>query len=84
MGVKLLDVPKMSATADFGEKLPELVDAKELARHLKLPISWIRDAARGRRLDPPPSYVFGRYRRYDLNSPELLAWLNRQKRSSQK
>jgi hypothetical protein len=61
-------------------KLPkQLVTTKELAEKWSLPLSWIVDHCRVRCADPIPSFRLGRYTRFDLESPELAAWLARRK-----
>jgi hypothetical protein len=61
-------------------KLPrQLVTAKELAEKWNLPLSWIVDHCRVRCADSIPCFRLGRYTRFDLESPELAAWLARRK-----
>jgi hypothetical protein len=64
----------------LGTKLPpnrtsELIDADELARRLKLPVSWIRSHCRARTTDEIPCVRFGRYCRFDWASPKLQQWI---------
>jgi hypothetical protein len=54
-----------------------IIDARELAARLKLPVSWVQEACRSRCDDPIPHLVFGKYRRFRWGSPELTAWLAR-------
>jgi excisionase family DNA binding protein len=57
------------------ELVPDhLLDAKELAYRLNLPVSWIREETRADRI---PHLKFGRYRRYVWE--DVLAWVERQK-----
>ena len=50
----------------------QFVDAQELASILRVPTSWVWDAARQGRI---PSYSVGHYRRFDLE--EVLDFLRR-------
>jgi excisionase family DNA binding protein len=47
-----------------------LVDAKAVAEHLNVPVSWVRESTRSGAL---PSVQLGRYRRYDLG--DVDRWL---------
>lgn len=86
MTPQITSVPKVSRTLDFPEKLPldlgvyEVIDSTELSRRLGVPTSWVRDGVRGRREQQIPHVKFGRYTRFLWNSPELLSWIERQKR----
>ena len=53
----------------------ELIDADELARRLKLPVSWIRSHTRQRTTDEIPTVRFGRYCRFDWTSSKLQQWI---------
>jgi len=53
----------------------EVIDAKELARRLSLPESWIRDQVRSRAEDTIPHLRFGKYVRFVWGSPELAGWI---------
>lgn len=55
----------------------EFIDAKELAKRLSLPVSWVREQTRGRSIDPIPHVKFGRYVRFRWNSPDLEDWTER-------
>jgi hypothetical protein len=58
----------------------ELLTPDELALHLKVPASWVRERTRSRDLqgdDPIPHLRLGRYIRFAWGSPELEAWLRR-------
>lgn len=57
----------------------ELIDAKELAKRWCLPASWIREQTRSRATDPLPHVRFGKYVRFQWQSPELEQWLNRRR-----
>jgi excisionase family DNA binding protein len=52
------------------EPLPELVDAKEVARWLNVPVSWVRSSTRSGAI---PHVQLGRYQRYRW--PDVEAWL---------
>ena len=58
----------------------ELLTPDELAQHLKVPASWVRERTRSRDLqgdDVIPHLRLGRYIRFAWGSPELEAWLRR-------
>lgn len=55
----------------------EVVDAAELAKRWKIPVSWVREQVRSRATDPIPHAKLGRYRRFCWGSPALDAWWNR-------
>jgi len=55
----------------------EVIDAKELARRLNLPWTWVKEGTRNRTCDPIPHLRFGIYVRFEWNSPALNAWLAR-------
>jgi hypothetical protein len=55
----------------------EIIDSTELAKRLNLPESWIRAQTRERAADPLPCFRFGRYVRFDWDSPALKGWLER-------
>ena len=57
----------------------EIIDSKELARRWNLPESWVRDHVGSLIKDPIPCVRFGRYVRFQWQSPELLQWLDRRK-----
>jgi len=88
MTTYIATVPKQSQKVDFPEKLPrdggkfevEVIDSTELSHRLGVPTSWVRDGVRGRREQQIPHVKFGRYTRFLWNSPELLSWIERQKR----
>lgn len=72
MNTQLELVP--SATATW-----ELIDANELAKRWSLPASWIREQTRSRATNPLPHVRFGKYVRFQWQSPELERWLNRRR-----
>jgi excisionase family DNA binding protein len=47
-----------------------LLDAKEVAELLNVPVSWVRETTRAGHL---PSVALGRYRRYDRD--DVLEWV---------
>jgi hypothetical protein len=55
----------------------EIIDSIELAKRLNLPESWIRAQTRDRVTDPLPCLRFGRYVRFEWESPALKGWLER-------
>jgi hypothetical protein len=55
----------------------EIIDSIELAKRLNLPESWIRSQTRYRAPDPLPCLRFGRYVRFEWDSPALKKWLER-------
>lgn len=59
----------------------ELIDAAELAKRWSLPASWIREQTRSRAADPLPCIRFGKYVRFQWQSPELERWLNRRRKN---
>jgi len=65
----------------------EIIDATELAKRLCLFLpdgapnkNWVHEHIRAREPDPIPFFKFGKYARFHWNSPEMLAWLDRQKK----
>jgi excisionase family DNA binding protein len=52
-----------------------LLDAKEVAEMLNVPVSWVRESTRSGAL---PSIALGRYRRYEREA--VLEWLEQCKR----
>jgi hypothetical protein len=57
----------------------EVIDAPDLAARLKLPLSWIREQCRSRTSDKIPHSAFGRYKRFEWLSPDLIAWIARRR-----
>ena len=57
----------------------EVIDAAELATRWNLPESWIREQTRTRACDPLPCIRFGRYVRFEWDSPQLAAWYARRR-----
>jgi hypothetical protein len=59
----------------------QIIDSKELAQRIKLPETWVRSQTRARTAtsEQIPHLRFGRYVRFDWDSPALAEWL--QKRS---
>jgi hypothetical protein len=55
----------------------EILDAKELATRLRLPVTWIQEACRSRATDPIPHLRFGKYVRFRWGSRELTEWIRR-------
>jgi hypothetical protein len=66
---------------DTAEITVEVIDARELARHWKVPESWVRNHTRqGFVADPIPHKKLGRYTRFEWGSPKLKAWWERRDR----
>jgi hypothetical protein len=55
----------------------EVIDGPELARRWSVPATWIRHAVQRGAKDPLPSVTLGKYRRFEWNSPSLIAWWSR-------
>ncbi len=53
-----------------------LVNVTELAQYLRVPETWIYDRTRKKGPDLIPHKKFGKYVRFDLESPDLQRWLN--------
>jgi hypothetical protein len=66
------------------EQPSEVITCEQLAERLTLPVSWIRDQARERAVDPIPHFKFGRYVRFHWQSAELESWITRRKRGGKK
>jgi hypothetical protein len=62
----------------------ELIDAAELAKRWSLPASWIREQTRSRATDPLPCIRFGKYVRFQWQSPELERWVNRRRKNGKR
>jgi len=58
----------------------EIIDAKELARRLAVPWTWVKEGTRSRSADVIPHLKFGIYIRFEWNSPALNEWLARHRR----
>ncbi len=57
--------------------MQEIVDAKEIANRLCVPVTWVYEHVRSRAQDPMPHLRLGRYVRFQPESPEFRAWLER-------
>ena len=64
--------PSAPARQDY-----EIIDATELAKRWKVPVSWVKDYVRTRATDRIPHLHFGRYVRFEWQHPALIAWLER-------
>jgi hypothetical protein len=64
-------------TMVHAESAVEVIDAKQLAARLRLPVSWVMEATRSRAIDPIPCLRFGKYVRFRWGSRELAAWIER-------
>ena len=60
------------------------MDVAAVAGLLSVPTTWVYEQTRARATDPIPHQRFGRYLRFDLNDPDLLAWIERHKVSKQR
>jgi len=71
-----LEAPKSPNAPSIPQnQTSELIDTDELARRLNLPASWIRSHCRARTTDEVPHHTFGRWIRFDWNSPKLQQWI---------
>jgi len=78
------DVSRIHRGSEFQQDAPivtpssvQILDSVELAHRLNLPASWVRNQVRSRASDPIPHIRFGRYVRFEWNSPQLVKWLER-------
>jgi hypothetical protein len=55
----------------------ETVKPEELARRLNVPTTWVYDQVRSRAKDPMPHLRLGKYVRFQPDSPEFQAWMER-------
>jgi hypothetical protein len=53
--------------------------AAELAKLWNIPKTWIYECTRARCTDPIPRQYFGKYVRFQPDSPEMQDWLSRQR-----
>ena len=55
----------------------EIIDSGELAKRWRVPESWVRSYTRERtpKAERIPCLRFGRYIRFEWQSPELEAWI---------
>jgi excisionase family DNA binding protein len=60
------------------EKHMELLTVQEIARLLKVPVSWVYGHTRKRSIDRLPGYRLGKYWRF--RADEVMAWVQRQRR----
>ncbi len=51
----------------------DILTPKELARRLKVPLSWVFEKTRARQKNPLPVFRVGRYIRFHW--PAVVAWL---------
>jgi hypothetical protein len=73
-------VQTMSKTGSSG--MIEVLKPAELAARLKVPESWVRNRTRARtpKEERIPCARYGRYVRFEWGAPELLEWLERQRK----
>jgi hypothetical protein len=55
----------------------EVIDCRELACRLDVPVTWVRDQVRSRAEDPLPHMHLGKYVRFLWGSSELEDWIVR-------
>lgn len=55
------------------ENFPELLTVHEIARALKVPVSWVYDRTRKRGLERIPHVKIGKYLRFEIQ--EVSKWL---------
>ena len=60
------------------ENNTELLTVHEIARLLKVPVSWVYGHTRKRSIDRLPGYRLGKYWRF--RADEVMAWVQRQRR----
>jgi hypothetical protein len=53
----------------------EYLDSGQLAAHLNISETWVRDHVRARYKEPIPHVRFGKYVRFRWGGPELAIWL---------
>ena len=56
----------------------ELLTVSDVARLLKVPVSWVYERTRRRGIEQLPHFKLGKYVRFDL--PRVQEWLKLQKR----
>lgn len=56
------------------KQIYEVIDAMELARRWRVPVTWIREQTRQRATAPLPCVRLGRYVRFEWGSPQLSEW----------
>lgn len=57
----------------------ENVKPEELAKRLNVPTTWIYEQVRSRAKDPMPHLRFGKYVRFQPDSPDFQAWIARRR-----
>jgi excisionase family DNA binding protein len=73
-------IPQQEATVmnNGDENHTELLTVHEIARFLKVPVSWVYGHTRKRSIDRLPGYRLGKYWRF--RADEVMAWVQRQRR----
>lgn len=61
----------------------EVIKAEELARRWSVPVTWIYEQTRWRCQDPLPVVRLGKYVRFEWGSPQLEAWWDHHRSSSE-
>ena len=62
------------------ENHTELLTVQEIAKLLKVPVSWVYGHTRKRSIDRLPGYRLGKYWRF--RADEVMAWVQRQRTRS--
>ena len=63
--------------------IAEIIEAKELARRWRVPVSWVREYTRLDRTDDPIPHVrLGKYVRFEWGSPPLERWFARRRNAA--
>jgi hypothetical protein len=57
-----------------------IIDTEALAEEFKVNPAWIRNHTQPGHSDPIPHLKLGRYVRYEWGHPDLVKWLERQRR----
>ena len=79
MSAKLTSVPLLSDKG--GNAMFEVIDAGELAKRWRVPVSWIQNRTRARtpKADRIPCVRLGHYVRFEWGSPDLSEWFAMQR-----
>lgn len=76
MSAQIAAVPEMSQKVGF-----EVIDAAELAKRWRVPVSWVQNRTRARtpKHERIPCVRLGHYVRFEWGSPELAKWFDAQR-----
>jgi excisionase family DNA binding protein len=72
--------PQHAATGGEERDAGHLLTVHEVAKLLRVPVSWVYGRLRKRSTEQLPGYRVGKYWRFQ--EEEIIAWVKRQKRSS--